>query len=178
MCDIPLWYKNKGPPLFLSLISVWVPHRAHEMKVAPKPWGTIKKIANTAACDTWLLYIQYVYDDESRTHTASVSMQEDQWKRGKRLLKNCTDDADTWQKAKLETGKLQSCLHLTTRTRNNIPWQYNFIVDFLWHTENKHLKSVIYSSPYTDQLSDHIYNLSQNSASLQVVLLFFSHFNF
>jgi hypothetical protein len=30
----------------------------------------------------------------------------------------------------------------------------------------------MYSSPYTDQHLDHIYNLSQNSASLQVVLLF------
>jgi len=108
---------------------------------------------------------------------ASVSMQQDQWERGNRFLKNCTD-ADTWLKAKWEKGKLQSCLHLTVRTRNNLPWQDHFIVDFLWLTENGQWKSIIYSSTYTDQHSDHIYNLSHNSASLQVVLLLYNCFNF
>ena len=31
---------------------------------------------------------------------ASVSLQEDQSEIGNRLLKNCIDDADTWQKVK------------------------------------------------------------------------------
>jgi len=65
-----------------------------------------------------------------------------------------------------------------SRTRHNLPWQDHFIVDFLWLTENEQWKSIIYSSTYTDQHSDHIYNFSHNSASLQVVLLFYNRFNF